>query len=117
MSLKGKARILESRSGGSAGILPVLAGILPASLRRATLLSAVSGFPTLTPWLTGWKPVRAGRMPALPRNATCGHFGQARVGGKKRRSGQIIAINIPKRLFYPTFAVEAKLPFPMETGG
>jgi hypothetical protein len=23
----------------------------------------------------------------------------------------------PKRLFYPTFAVEAKLPFPMETGG
>jgi hypothetical protein len=36
---------------------------------------------------------------------------------KKGRSGQIIAIIIPKRPFYPTFAVEAKLPFPMETGG
>jgi hypothetical protein len=31
---------------------------------------------------------------------------------KKRRSGQITAIHFPKRLFYPTFAVLAKLPFP-----
>jgi len=38
-------------------------------------------------------------------------------GAKKGRSGQIVAILIPKRPFYPTFAVEAKLPFPMETGG
>jgi hypothetical protein len=44
-----------------------------------------------------------------------GRFGAS--VGKKRRSGQIAAIRIPKRLFYPTFAVEAKLPFPMETGG
>jgi hypothetical protein len=42
---------------------------------------------------------------------------EIRNSEKKERSGQIIAISIPKRSFYPTFAVEAKLPFPMETGG
>jgi hypothetical protein len=36
---------------------------------------------------------------------------------KKKTLWSDLAILIPKRLFYPTFAVEAKLPFPMETGG
>jgi hypothetical protein len=54
----------RSALAGSAGILPALAGILPASIMRP-LSSGI--YPSIAPprRLTGWKPVRAGKMPTL----------------------------------------------------